>query len=310
MAYLDSAKRTIEIEALGVQQLLKNLDAGFNKVVQAMLDCKGKVVVSGMGKSGLIGQKITATLASTGTPAFFLHPGEALHGDLGMISKEDVALLISYRGETEELLRMLAYLKQEGNTTISITGDLESTLARNADHHLNVSVPKEACPLELAPTASTTATLVLGDALAVALMEARGFKPEDFARFHPAGSLGRKLLTKVADVMRTEELPFVADDITPADLLMRMSEGKLGLAIFGSPEHITGILTDGDFRRGMVKYGGMNKLDIREMMTKSPVVVDANEKVVRVEQLMKEKKITVVLVREAERIVGVYQIFS
>lgn len=310
MAHRDSAKRTIEIEGQGLQHLLSNLDHVFDEAVETILHCKGKVVVSGMGKSGLIGQKIAATLASTGTPAFFLHPGEALHGDLGMISKEDVALLISYRGETEELLRMLAYLKQEGNQAISITGDPASTLASNTDHYLNVVVPKEACPLELAPTASTTATLVLGDALAVALMEARGFKPEDFARFHPGGSLGHKLLTRVGDVMRTENLPFVSADIAPADLLMRMSEGKLGLAIFGAPDNLQGILTDGDLRRGMVKYGGLDQLDFAGMMTKSPVTVQVHDKVVQVERLMKEKRITVVLVQEAGRIVGVYQIFS
>lgn len=310
MNHRNSAKRTVEIEIEGLQSLLRQLDDQFEEVVKVILECKGKVVVSGMGKSGLIGQKIAATLASTGTPAFFLHPGEALHGDLGMISKGDVAILISYRGETEELLRMLAHLQHEGHTAITITGYPESTLARNASYHLNAAVPKEACPLELAPTASTTATLVLGDALAVALMEAKSFKPEDFARFHPSGSLGRKLLTRVGDMMRTENLPFVPADISPTDLLMRMSEGKLGLAIVGTPEKVKGVITDGDLRRGIIKFGALKDIEVIDLMTPKPIIVDANERVVSVEAVMRERQITVVLVKQKGKVVGVYQIFN
>lgn len=309
MTHRDSAQRTLQTEIKGLQAALQQLDEQFDKAAEHLLACQGKVVVTGMGKSGLIAQKIAATLASTGTPAFFLHPSEALHGDLGMISPLDVVLLLSYSGETEELLRMLAYVQERGHVTVSMTGDPESTLAKKTLLHLNTSVPEEACPLALAPTASTTAMLAVGDALAVSLMEARDFRSEDFARFHPGGSLGYKLLTTVGEVMRTEALPFVPIDIDPPDLLIRMSEGKLGLAIIGTPEKVAGIITDGDLRRGMVKYGGLAKLNIRGMMTTDPIVVHAKEKIGKVEQLMRQKKITAVLVEEENIIRGVFQLF-
>lgn len=309
MKHLQSAKRTLQTEWEGLQQVAVQLSQSFDEVVEALLACQGKVVVTGMGKSGLIGQKIAATMASTGTPAFFLHPGEALHGDLGMLSPGDAVVLLSYSGETEELLRMLAHLHEAGHATISITGFPDSTLARKTDLHLNAHVPKEACPLALAPTASTTATMALGDALAVALMEARGFQPEDFARFHPGGSLGYKLLTTVGEVMRTENLPFVSIDVSPADLLIRMSEGKLGIAIVGSAENVEGVVTDGDLRRAMVKFGRLDRLSIPDMMTKHPITVAEAEKVGKVEHLMRERKITVVLVTADHRVVGVHQLF-
>lgn len=309
MKHLSAAKRTLQTEWEGLQSVANNLDENFNAVVEALLACQGKVVITGMGKSGLIGQKIAATMASTGTPSFFLHPGEALHGDLGMLSSGDAVLMLSYSGETEELLRMLAYLQKAGHTTISMTGFPESTLAKKTDYHLNAHVPKEACPLALAPTASTTATLALGDALAVAMMEAKGFQSEDFARFHPGGSLGYKLLTTVGEVMRTDNLPFVSADIPPADLLMRMSEGKLGLAIVGTADKVEGVVTDGDLRRAMVKYGQLEKLSVGNMFTPHPVTVEANEKVGAVEQLMRERKITVVLVMQGGQVVGVHQLF-
>ncbi len=310
MDHLSSARRTLQIEQEALQAVHDRLDGQFAQAVTTLLSCSGKVVVTGMGKSGLIGQKMAATFSSTGTPAFFLHPAEALHGDLGMLSDNDVVILLSYSGETEELLRLMAYLQQKGHRHIAITGYSDSTLARHAHIHLNVAVPREACPLELAPTASTTATLAMGDALAVACMEARGFRPDDFARFHPGGSLGRKLLTRVGEVMRTDKLPFVSPDITPGDLLLRMSEGKLGLAIVGSPDAVQGVITDGDLRRGMVQYGGIDHLDIPAMMSRQPVIVQADMLVGPAEQLMRDRKITVVLVEQQERIVGVYQIFS
>lgn len=310
MSHLQSALRTIRIEQNALAALQQQLDGAFDAAVETMLSASGQVVVSGMGKSGLIGQKIAATLTSTGTRAFYLHPGDALHGDLGMVSSQDVAVLISYRGETEELLRLLAFLQQNGNPTISITGNPDSTLARNTQHHLNVHVPEEACPLQLAPTASTTATLVLGDALAVALMEARGFDADDFARFHPGGSIGYKLLTRVGDAMRTDNLPIVSADISPADLLMKMSEGKLGMAIIGTPDALQGVVTDGDLRRAMVRIGGLEKVPVSEIMSRNPVTVDIETKLDTVEQQMKERKITTILVTEGGRLAGVYQIFS
>lgn len=309
MNHLPSALRTLQTEWEGLQQVASRLDNTFNEVVDALLACQGKVVITGMGKSGLVGQKMAATLSSTGTPAFFLHPGEALHGDLGMVSQGDVVLLLSYSGETEELLRMLAHFIEAGHQTISCTGFPESTLARKTHLHLNTHVEKEACPLALAPTASTTALLAVGDALAVALMEARGFQPEDFARFHPGGSLGYALLTSVSEVMRTDNLPFVSPDIAPADLLIRMSEGKLGMAIVGAPDAVLGVITDGDLRRAMVAHGSLDTLVVTHMMSPQPIIVNESEKVGTVEQLMRARKITVVLVADAEKITGVYQLF-
>lgn len=310
MDHLTSARHTLRTEIEGLQAVLDRLDAAFDHVVHLLLQCRGKVIVSGMGKSGLIGQKIAATLASTGTPAFFMHPGEALHGDLGMIGASDYLLLLSYSGETEELLRLLAYALEHDLPAISITGEPASTLAKKAQQHLNVAIPKEACPLALAPTTSTTAMLALGDALAVALMEARQFQPEDFARFHPGGSLGYQLLTTVGEVMRTDRLPFVAPDIAPVDLLMRMSEGQLGLAIVGTPDNVEGLITDGDLRRGIVRFGRLADMDLGQVGSKDPIMVPASQKVGEVQALMREKKITAVLVQEAGTVVGVYQIFG
>ncbi|HID00026.1 MAG TPA: KpsF/GutQ family sugar-phosphate isomerase, partial [Piscirickettsiaceae bacterium] len=207
MKYQQSAKRVFDIEAAAIANLKTLLNDDFDGAVEAILNSSGRVVICGMGKSGLIGKKIMATLASTGTPSFFMHPGEAFHGDLGMVAPDDIFVAISNSGETEEVIRLLPFLKDNGNTIIAMTGNPASTLAKNADFHLNIAVPQEACPHQLAPTSSTTATLVMGDALAVALMEARNFQPQDFARFHPGGSLGRKLLTKVRHEMKTDNLP-------------------------------------------------------------------------------------------------------
>lgn len=310
MSYVQRGKETIDIEIEGLQAVKNALDAQFDEVVRAVLNCKGKLVVTGMGKSGLVGKKIAATLASTGTPSFFMHPGEALHGDLGMISNEDAVLLISYSGETEELLRLLAALEKQGNVTCSISGYPDSTLAQNTQFHLNGYVPKEACPLKLAPTASTTAALALGDALAMALMYARNFKAEDFAKFHPGGSLGRKLLVKVKDVMRRDDLPFVKEDISNTDLLIKMSEGKLGLAIIGTAENVKGVITDGDLRRGIIKHGSFQNMSVRETMTLNPKTVKENQKLVEVEQMMKNEKITTILIEnEHGSVTGVFQLF-
>ena len=306
------AKKVFGIEIESLQHVADRIGDDFTAVVNTILASKGKLIVAGVGKSGLIGRKIAATLASTGTPSFFLHPGEAFHGDLGMVEQNDTVILISYSGETDEVLKIIPFLKWNHNKIISITGNSNSTIAKNSDHHLNVAIPREACPLELAPTSSTTATLVMGDALAVALMEARHFQHEDFARFHPGGSLGRKVLVKVKDLMRTENLPFIAKTASFTELLLRMSEGKLGMVIVGEADQIAGIVTDGDLRRALLKNPDTSQLHIDEMMTLNPVIVDPEEYINRAEQIMLSKKITTILVGAADsrRVDGVYQIYS
>lgn len=308
----DIAKRVFDIEIESLKHVAASINDDFTTVVEAILNSKGKLIVSGVGKSGLIGKKIAATLASTGTPSFFLHPGEAFHGDLGMVEQNDLVILISYSGETDEVLRIIPFLKWNKNKVISITGDPKSTIAKNSDHHLNVHITREACPLELAPTSSTTTTLVMGDALAVALMEARQFQHEDFARFHPGGSLGRKLVVKVKDLMRRENLPFIDKNASFTELLLRMSEGKLGLVIVGNTDRMEGIITDGDLRRALVRNPDTSQLHITEMMTANPIVVTPDEFINTAEQLMMEKKIATILVGSANerKVEGVYQIYN
>jgi arabinose-5-phosphate isomerase len=306
------AKRVFNIEIESLQQVAAALDEGFDKVVNTILNSKGRVVVSGIGKSGLIGKKIAATLASTGTPAYFLHPGEAFHGDLGMVGTDDIVILISYSGETDEVLKLIPYLQHNKNTLIAITGYPDSTIAKNSVHHLNIAVEHEACPLKLAPTSSTTAALVMGDALAVALMECRDFKPHDFARYHPGGSLGRKLLVKVKDLMRTDNLPFINAGASFTELVLKMSEGRLGLVIVGNTSKIEGLVTDGDLRRALVKNPDTSTLTVNTMMNASPIIVDEDEYISGAEQMMIDKKITTLLVGSAKQrsIKGVYQIYN
>ncbi|QEM10059.1 SIS domain-containing protein [Mucilaginibacter rubeus] len=308
----DIAKRVFDIEIESLQHVAGLIDDTFAAAVDAILQSTGKLVVIGIGKSGLIGKKIAATLASTGTPSFFLHPGEAFHGDLGMVSSNDAVLLISYSGETDEVLKLIPYLKWNKNVMIGITGNSASTVAKNCNYHLNIRIEREACPLELAPTSSTTAALVMGDALAIALMESRNFKQHDFARFHPGGSLGRKLLVKVRDLMRIDKLPFINEDASFMDLLLRMSEGRLGMVMVGDASRINGVVTDGDLRRALLKHPDTTTLSIPEIMTVNPVIIDEEEFVGYAEQLMLEKKITTLLVGSAEErsISGVYQIYS
>lgn len=308
----DIAKRVFDIEIESLKHVASSIGDEFTDAVEAVLNSKGKLIVAGVGKSGLIGRKIAATLASTGTPSFFLHPGEAFHGDLGMVEHDDLVILISYSGETDEVLRIIPFLKWNKNKIIGITGNAKSTIAKNSDHHLNVCITREACPLELAPTSSTTTTLVMGDALAVALMEARQFQHEDFARFHPGGSLGRKLVVKVKDLMRCDNLPFIHKGASFTELLLRMSEGKLGMVIVGDSNKIEGIVTDGDLRRALVRNPDTSKLYIDEMMTVNPVIVHPEEYISQAEQVMMEKKITTVLVGsvDSRKIEGVYQIYS
>jgi len=306
------AKRVFNIEIESLRIVAEAIDDEFTRVVEAILAAQGKVVVSGIGKSGIIGKKIAATLSSTGTPSFFLHPGEAFHGDLGMVSPNDVVILISYSGETDEVLKLIPFLSWNKNILISLTGNPNSTVAKNSHFHLNTRIDQEACPLSLAPTSSTTAALVMGDALAVALMECRQFQHEDFARFHPGGSLGRKLLIKVKDLMRTDNLPFITEDASFTDLVLRMSEGRLGMVIVGDENHVKGLITDGDLRRALVRHPDTFTLTVPEIMTHNPVFVDENEFIHQAEQLMIGKKITTVLVglAESRELKGVYQIYS
>jgi len=308
MDTLTIAKRVFDIEAEAVNHLKTLLDDNFSQSVDAILATEGRVVICGMGKSGLIGKKIMATLASTGTPCFFMHPGEAFHGDLGMVSPKDVFIALSNSGETEEVIKLIPFLKDNDNTIISMTGRPDSTLAKNSDFHLNIAVPQEACPLQLAPTSSTTATLVMGDALAVALMEKRDFQPQDFARFHPGGSLGRKLLTRVKHEMKSENLPFVEKSTSMKDVIHTMTDGRLGLCIVNQGE---GIITDGDLRRQMEEDPAhfMQKT-AGDIMGSHPKMIDAEARLSDAEEMMTQQKITSLLVSEQNQVVGVIQIYD
>ncbi|MES2423537.1 MAG: KpsF/GutQ family sugar-phosphate isomerase, partial [Pseudomonadota bacterium] len=305
------AQDTFDIEAAAVLGLKARTGAPFAQAVQQMLECSGRVVVMGMGKSGHIGRKIAATLASTGTPAIFVHPAEASHGDLGMITAADVVLAISNSGESEELTAILPVLKRLGVPLVAITGGLQSTLARHSGVTLDSSVDKEACPLNLAPTASTTAQLALGDALAVALLDARGFKAEDFARSHPGGALGRKLLTQVSDVMRSgADLPQVAPDVALSALMREMSAKGLGAsAVVDGNGALLGIFTDGDLRRLIEKGGDLRPLTARDVMHTAPRTVRPDALAVEAVELMELRGITCVLVVDAtNQLVGAVHI--
>ncbi|MBP9187452.1 MAG: KpsF/GutQ family sugar-phosphate isomerase [Bacteroidia bacterium] len=310
--YTKYAKEVFTIEAKALTDLSKQLDGDFNKAVDAVLKSKGRLVISGVGKSGLVGAKISATLASTGTPSMFMHPVEAFHGDLGMLRKEDVLVAISYSGETEELLKLIPFIKAVKIKIIGISGNPKSTLAAHSNFHLNVKVYKEACPLELAPTSSTTATLAMGDALAVALMKARNFKPEDFALFHPGGSLGKKLLTTVESCMRKDNLPKVKTTDKIQVVINTMSSGRLGLAVVMDKTKITGIITDGDLRRAMDKHTAkLFTLTAKDIMTAKPLVINKKMMMAEAEELMNSKKITSLLVTDDKgKFAGVVQIYS
>ncbi len=301
-------RRALEIERDALTDLLPRIDDAFASACRLMLGCKGRIVVSGMGKSGHIGGKLAATLASTGTPAFYVHPGEASHGDLGMITRQDVVLAISYSGETGEIVTILPLIKRLGVPLISMTGKPKSTLAQSSDVHLDVSVAQEACPLNLAPTSSTTATLAMGDALAVALLEARGFTPEDFAMSHPGGSLGRRLLLKIADVMHGgAELPKVGPDALLTEALLEMTRKGLGVtAVVGADDKVLGVYTDGDLRRTLDKGIDVRTAKIREVMTAGGKSVRAGQLAAEAVQMMEKHKITVLLVLdEAGKLEGI-----
>jgi len=295
---LQLARDTLDIEAQALLGLKDRLDERFAQAVQLMLNVKGRVVVTGMGKSGHIGRKIAATLASTGTPAMFVHPGEASHGDLGMIKNVDVVLGISNSGESDELVAILPMLKRQGVPLIAMTGGLQSALALHADVLLDSSVEKEACPLNLAPTASTTAQLALGDALAVALLDARGFKAEDFARSHPGGSLGRRLLTHVSDVMRSgEDSPSVLPEASLMELMREMSHKGLGAsAVIDAEQQVLGIFTDGDLRRLIEQGRDLRNLTAQDVMHAVPRTIRQDALAVEAAELMEAHRITSVLV--------------
>ena len=296
------ARKTFEIEAAAVLSLATRVGPEFSDAVGVMLACRGRVVVMGMGKSGHIGRKIAATLASTGTPAMFVHPGEASHGDLGMIKTVDVVLAISNSGESDELNAILPMLSRQGVPLVAITGGAQSTLAKHAQVTLDTSVAQEACPLNLAPTASTTAQLAMGDALAVALLDARGFKEEDFARSHPGGALGRKLLTHVRDVMRSgEQVPAVAMQASFSELMREMSSKGLGAsAVVNAQGHVLGIFTDGDLRRLVEKGVDLRSLRAENVMHAKPQTVRADALAVEAVALMEQCRITSVLVVDGE----------
>lgn len=304
---LARGKRVLAIEIAAVAALQDRLGEAFVKACDLLRHCKGRVVVTGMGKSGHVGAKMAATLASTGTPSFFLHPAEASHGDIGMITADDVVIAISNSGETAELVTILPVMKRLGVAMIAMTGKPQSTLARAADAVLDVSVPEEACPHNLAPTASTTATLAMGDALAVAVLEARGFTEEDFARSHPGGALGRRLLLHVADVMRTgEQLPMVSPDASLRDGLLEMSRKGLGMtAVVDAQRRVLGVYTDGDLRRTLDQPVDVHTLRMREVMTPNPKTVVAGVLAAEAVHLMETARITQLLVvDEGKTLVG------
>ena len=298
---LQLGRETLAIEAQAVEQLQRQLTQSFVQAVEAMLNVRGRVVIMGMGKSGHIGRKISATLASTGTPAMFVHPAEASHGDLGMVKDVDLVLAISNSGESDELAAILPVLKRQGVTLIAITGGAQSTLAQHADIVLDSSVEKEACPLNLAPTASTTAQMALGDALAVALLDARGFKEEDFARSHPGGALGRRLLTHVSDVMRKgDQVPHVSPDASFGALMQEMSAKGLGAsAVVNAQREVLGIFTDGDLRRLIESGADLRQLTAGEVMHANPRVVRDHALAAEAAEMMEAYRITSVLVVDA-----------
>jgi arabinose-5-phosphate isomerase len=301
----ERAKKVLRIEAAAVAALVDRIDESFERAVELLLKCKGRVVVTGMGKSGLIGKKIAATLASTGTPALFLHPAEGIHGDLGMVTRGDAVIALSNSGETEELSRMLPSLKRLGIRIISLTGNTESTLANNSDVVINVGVKEEACPLGLAPTASTTAALAMGDALAVALLDQRGFREEDFACFHPGGSLGKKLLLRVRDLMHIgNDVPVVSETTLIKDAIYEISSKKMGVtAVVSAGGKLTGVISDGDLRRWMEKTEktGENLLakKAEEIMTRHPKVANKDSLAAEAVAIMEKYSITCLIVTDA-----------
>ena len=309
---LDLARHTFEVEAEALNRMAGSVNENFVIAVERMLACRGKVVVTGMGKSGLVGRKIAATMASTGTPSFYLHPSEAFHGDLGMISKEDIVLALSYSGETDEVLKIVPFIHSNHNQLISLTGNEESSLAKNSDIHLCVKVEEEACALKLAPTTSTTVQIAMGDALAVALMKAREFSSLDFARLHPGGSLGRRLLLRVKDVMRTRNMPVVEAECGVSEMIHQINKGGVGLVVILDKERIRGVVTDGDVRRAMdsrrEEFFSLRAIDMASL---NPKVISADAKLIDAEKMMTTNKVNALLVADDDaRLEGIVHIYD
>ena len=307
---LGIAREALANQTDAINKMAAKLGGEFVRAVEAILETRGRVIICGMGKSGLVGKKLAATFASTGTPSFFLHPAEAFHGDLGMVTADDLLILISYSGETDEVIQLIPSLEHFGNFIVSMVGERASTLAKHSSVVLDISVEREICPNNLAPTTSTLATMAMGDALAVALIKLRGFRADDFARFHPGGSLGRRLLTRVKDVMHTR-LPVISKGATLRDTLLAMTDGRMGLALIMDGKKLEGIITDGDLRRAMIK--GIDSLDHAgdDFMSQNPATVFEEDMFVDAEQMMIEKKIkALVATNQAGEVTGIVEIFD
>ncbi|HAN81419.1 MAG TPA: D-arabinose 5-phosphate isomerase [Gammaproteobacteria bacterium] len=306
MSFIESAKRTIQLESEAVSKLTSQLSDSFNRACELCLACQGRIVVTGMGKSGHIGSKIAATLASTGTPAFFMHPAEASHGDLGMLTSKDVVLALSNSGYSSEIVMLLPLIQRIGTSLVSITRDPNSTLGQASDAHLLVSVTEEACPLNLAPTSSTTAALVMGDALAIALLEARGFSHEEFAFSHPGGALGRQLLLRVEDIMHSgDAFPKVTDDTAPTEALLEMTAKRLGFTtVLNSKNELVGVFSDGDLRRAIEAGCDLRDQRIRDIMTQGGETIDQGALAAMAARVMQEKRINALVVLRKGRPVG------
>ena len=311
MKAIETALTLTQAYKLAIERFEKMLGQEFVSAVTVMNETSEHIIVCGMGKSGLVGRKISATLASTGTPSIFLHPAEAIHGDLGKVHKKSVVLLISYSGETGEILALIPALKRLNVTIIALTGVIQSTLASNADIILDMSVDREACPLNLAPTTSTMITMVLGDALAVGLMERKNFKQEDFALTHPGGSLGKRLLSSVRDEMKQTNLPFIYHDAGVQEVLVKMTEGRLGLALVGTKEILNGVITDGDIRRALIDKSNFSQLKAEDLMNKNPLTALETDNLQLAENRMREAKVQCLIVKnKINEVVGVIQIFE
>lgn len=310
-AIIDDARGVFRRQAVAVGALADKLDHSFPKVVNTILATPGHVVMFAMGKSGLVARKLAATFASTGTPSFFVHPAEAQHGDLGKVTERDTAVLVSCSGETREVLELIPHLRRIGIPIIAMTGNPTSRLALEADLHLDVGVDREACPHNLAPTNSTLATMAMGDALAVSLIRVRDFRPSDFARFHPGGSLGRRLTTRVRDAMRSADLPIVGPGATVGETLVKITEGRLGLALVMAGERLIGLVTDGDLRRAMQRHTDLLSLPVTEIMTDNPVTIDEDCMLEVARQRMQQLKLkALVAVNARGRVTGIVEVFD
>ena len=311
MKAIETALSLTKAYKLGIDRFEKMLGNDFAKAVEFMNSTSAHIIICGMGKSGLVGRKISSTLASTGTPSIFLHPAEAIHGDLGKVQKKSIVLLISYSGETGEIIALIPALKRLDVTIIGLTGVKNSTLALKSDIVLDTSVDREACPLNLAPTTSTMITMVLGDALAVSLMELKNFKQEDFALTHPGGSLGRRLLSSVKDEMKQNNLPFIDQNSIVQDVLVKMTEGRLGLAIVGTKEELKGVITDGDIRRSLIDNKNFSELKAKDLMNSNPLTALESDNLQVAEKRMREAKVQCLIVKNPiDEVVGVIQIFE